>query len=110
VLQQPNVAGTTLLPLLAVTVESEELGAHLEDLLFKLFVGLGLNLLGQADDRLKVNIGGLGGLVLCELLEILAFFHPSTRLFISVLSHPSESPPGGSKWKGPKRTKQNKDN
>jgi hypothetical protein len=84
VLQQPNIAGTTLLPLLAITVESEELGAHLEDLLFKLFVGLGLNLLGQADDRLEVNIGGLGGLILCEFLKILAFYHPS------------DSPSGGS--------------
>jgi hypothetical protein len=76
VLQQPNVAGTTLLPLLAVTVESEELGAHLEDLLFKLFVGLGLNLLGQADDRLEVNIGGLGGLILARVIRDISILSP----------------------------------
>jgi hypothetical protein len=64
VLQQSNVAGTTLLPLLAITVESEELGAHLEGLFFELFVGLGLNSLRKADDGLEVNFRGLGSLFL----------------------------------------------
>lgn len=63
VLQQPHVAGTTLLPLLALTVVLEQLGAHLEHLLLKLLVGLGLHLLGEADDGLEVNFGGFGGIL-----------------------------------------------
>ena len=64
VLEQAHVTSTTLLPLLAITVELEELSTHLEGLLLQLLVGLGLHLLGQADDRLEVNLRGLGGLVL----------------------------------------------
>lgn len=64
VLEQSNVAGTTLLPLLAVTVESEQLGAHLEGLLLEFLVGLDLDSLGKADDGLKVNIRGLRSLFL----------------------------------------------
>lgn len=59
VLQQADVTGTTLLPLLRLAVELKELGAHLEGLLLKLLVGLGLNLLGQVNDGLEVDIGGL---------------------------------------------------
>ncbi len=64
VLQQSNVTSTTFLPLLAITVESEELGAHLEGLFFELFVGLGLNSLRKTNDGLEMNLGGLGSLFL----------------------------------------------
>lgn len=64
VLQQTHITGTTLLPLLALTVKLEQLGAHLEHLLLKLLVGLGLHLLGQANDGLEVNFRGLGGFLL----------------------------------------------
>lgn len=64
VLQQTHITGTTLLPLLAFAVELEKLGAHLEGLLLELLVGLGLHLLGQANNGLEVNVGGLGGLIL----------------------------------------------
>lgn len=64
VLQQPHVTGTTLLPLLALTVESEQLGTHLEGLLLLFFVGLGLDLFGQANDRLEVDFRGFGSLLL----------------------------------------------
>lgn len=68
-LQQPHVTGSTLLPLLAVAVELEQLGTHLEGLLLKFLVGLSLNLLGKADHGLKVNLGGLGGIVILVLLK-----------------------------------------
>jgi hypothetical protein len=64
VLQQTDITGTTLLPLLGLAVELEQLGAHLEGLLLKLFVGLGLNLLSQANDGLEVDVGGLLNLIL----------------------------------------------
>lgn len=64
VLQQSHVAGATLLPLLALTVEPEKLRAHLEDLLLHLLIGLGLHLLRQADDRFEVDIRGLWRLFL----------------------------------------------
>lgn len=64
VLEQADVAGAALLPLAALLDELEELGAHLEGLLLGLLVGLGLDLLGQLDDGLEVDILGLGGLLL----------------------------------------------
>jgi hypothetical protein len=64
VLEQTNITSATLLPLLAVTVELEELGAHLEGLLLELLVGLGLDTLGQADDWLEVNFGGFRSIIL----------------------------------------------
>ena len=67
VLQKADVASSTLLPLLRVLLEDEKLGAHLEELLLSLLVRLGLDLLGQADHRLEVDILRLGGLV--ALLE-----------------------------------------
>lgn len=70
VLQQTHITSTTLLPLLAVTVEFEELGAHLEGLLLELLVGLGLDLLGQADDGLEVDFGGFGSIILGVLKKI----------------------------------------
>lgn len=69
VLQETDITGTTLLPLLALTVELEKLGTHLEHLLLELLVGLGLDLLGQADDRLEVDIRGFGGLILGVLMK-----------------------------------------
>jgi len=46
VLQQPNITSSTLLPLVGVTDELEELGAHLEGLLLELLVGLDFDFLG----------------------------------------------------------------
>ena len=46
VLQQSNIASAALLPLLRVALKSEQLGAHLEDLLLQLLVRLGLDFLG----------------------------------------------------------------
>lgn len=66
VLQQTDVTGTTLLPLLGFAVELEELGAHLEGLLLELLIGLDLNLLGQADHGFEVDIRGLGNLLLLQ--------------------------------------------
>jgi hypothetical protein len=64
VLEQTDITGTTLLPLLGLAVELEELGAHLEGLLLELLVGLGLDLLGQVDHGLEVDVRGLGNLLL----------------------------------------------
>lgn len=71
VLQQTHITSATLLPLLALTVELEQLGAHLEHLLLKLLVGLGLNLLGQANDGLEVNFRGLGSFLLLQSRKLL---------------------------------------
>ena len=57
VLEQSNVAGASLLPLAGVAVEFEQLGAHLESLLFALLVCLCLDLLGQVDNGLEVDVG-----------------------------------------------------
>jgi hypothetical protein len=64
VLEQTDITSTTLLPLLALAVELEKLGTHLEGLLLELLVGLGLDALGQADDGLEVNFGGFGSIIL----------------------------------------------
>ena len=66
VLEQANVTSTALLPLARLGHVLEELGAHLENLLLHLLVGLGLNLLRQVNDRLKVDVLRLGGLVLLK--------------------------------------------
>lgn len=63
-LQQSDITGTTLLPLLAVGIESEQLSAHLEGLLLEFFVGLCLDFLGEADDGLKVDFRGFGSFLL----------------------------------------------
>ena len=66
VFEQPDITSTSLLPLSTISVELEELGSHLEGLLFSFFVSLGLDLLGQADDGFKLNIGFLFfSLLLC---------------------------------------------
>lgn len=64
VLEQAHVARAALLPLLGILLEDKELGAHLEELFLRLLVGLGLNLLRQADDGLEVDVLGLGLLLL----------------------------------------------
>lgn len=64
VLQQSDITSSSLLPLVGLADELEELGAHLEHLLLHLLVGLDLDLLGKADDGLEVDILGLGGFLL----------------------------------------------
>lgn len=59
VLEQPNITSAPLLPLPRVTVELEQLSAHLEDLLLSFLVGLGLNLFSQTDNRHELDIGFL---------------------------------------------------
>jgi len=78
VLQQLDIAGTALLPLLSVGVKLEQLGTpnrassdckipstpsakyiHLEGLLFRLFVGLDVSLL-KVNHGFKVDFGRLG--------------------------------------------------
>ncbi len=66
VLEETNISGSAFLPLARFLHELEELGAHLEKLLLRLLVGLGLDLLGQVDDGLEVNVLGLGRLFLFE--------------------------------------------
>ncbi len=56
VLQESNITSPTLLPLIGLLVELEELCAHFEDLLLKLLVGFDLDFLGETDDRLEVDI------------------------------------------------------
>lgn len=63
-LQQPDVASPALFPLLGVADEFEQLGAHLEELLLRLLVGLGVDLLRQFDDGLEVDVLRLGRLFL----------------------------------------------
>jgi hypothetical protein len=64
VLKQANIASATLLPLASLADELEQLGAHLEHLLLRLLVGLGLDLLRKFDDGLEVHVLGLGGFLL----------------------------------------------
>ena len=56
VLQESNITSPTLLPLIGILVELEELCAHLENLLLELLVGFDLDFLGKTDDGLEVNI------------------------------------------------------
>jgi len=63
VLQEPDVAGSALLPLGTLLYELEELGAHLECLLLGLLIGLDFNLLGEVDDGFEVDVLGFRGLV-----------------------------------------------
>lgn len=77
VLEQSDITSSSLLPLaagsgdlLAILLdgldELEQLGAHLEELLLRLLVGLDVDLLGQLDDGLEVNVLALRGLLLCD--------------------------------------------
>lgn len=66
VLEQTNVPSASFLPFSRLTIKLEELGSHLEDLLFQFLVGLDIDLLRQADHRLEFHIDFfLVGLVLC---------------------------------------------
>lgn len=56
VLQESHVTSTTLLPLSAITIELEELGAHLEGLFLSFLVGLGVNLLCEADNWFEMHV------------------------------------------------------
>lgn len=56
VLEQPHIARAAFLPLPALTVEFEEFGAHFERLLLGLLVRLGIDLLGQVDNRFKMYL------------------------------------------------------
>lgn len=56
VLQESDITSTTLFPLVGLADELEELGAHLEGLLLDLLPGLDLDLLGETDDWLEVDI------------------------------------------------------
>lgn len=58
-LQKSDIASTTFLPLTRFAVELEKLCTHLKGLLLQLFVGLGLDLLGEVNDGLEVNFRGL---------------------------------------------------
>jgi hypothetical protein len=64
VLQKSDIPSSTLLPLVGILNKLEELCAHLESLLLKLLIGLDFNFLGEADDRLKVDIFGFRGFIL----------------------------------------------
>ncbi len=64
VLQESDITSTTLLPLVGLANELEELGAHLEGLLLDLLSGLDIDPLGKADDWLEVNVLGLWCLIL----------------------------------------------
>jgi hypothetical protein len=56
VLQESNITSSTLLPLVGILDELEELCAHLESLLLEFLVGLNLDFLGETDNRLEVDI------------------------------------------------------
>lgn len=64
VLEKSDLTGSALLPLSAVTVETEELGAHLEGGLLRLLVGPGVDFLGEVDDGLEVYVYLLLGVVI----------------------------------------------
>ena len=64
VLKKPDIASSSFLPLLAIAIKFEQFGPHLENLFFRLFVGLCLDFLGQMDNRLEVNFRRLGRLFL----------------------------------------------
>lgn len=55
VLQESDIAGTTLLPLTRLAVELEKLCTHLKGLFLQLFIGLGLDFLGKVNDGLEVD-------------------------------------------------------
>lgn len=57
VFQETNITSATFFPFPRISVEFEQFCAHLECLFLGFFIGLGLDLLGQMDDRLKMNIG-----------------------------------------------------
>lgn len=64
VLEQTDITSSALLPLTGLLGELEQLCAHLEELLLRLLIGLGLDLLGELDNGLEVDVLALGGIVL----------------------------------------------
>ena len=54
--QQPYIPRTALLPIPILAIELEQLGTHLEDLLFELFIRFCFNFFRQVHDGLKVDI------------------------------------------------------
>lgn len=93
VLQKTDITGTTLLPLATGfnVHELEELGAHLEELFLRFFVGLGLDLLGQLHNRLEVDVLGLGSILLyrkyvnIKTLACLIFFQFNDSTYLAIL-------------------------
>jgi hypothetical protein len=65
VLQQPNIASSTLLPFVGFANKLEELCPHLERLLLEFFVCLNIDFLREADDWLEVNILRFWCFILC---------------------------------------------
>ena len=63
-LQQPHIPRSTFLPLPTLTIEFEQLGAHLKCLLLSLLICLGLYLFSQVYDGLEVNVWRIGGIIL----------------------------------------------
>lgn len=72
VLEEPHVTGTTLLPLVGLADELEELRAHLESLLLNLLTGLNLDFIGKVDDGLEVDILRLWCLVLVKFGKLVS--------------------------------------
>jgi hypothetical protein len=64
VLQESDITSSTLLPLVGILDELEELCAHLESLLLELLVGLDLDFLSEANNWLEVDILRLWSLLL----------------------------------------------
>lgn len=56
-LQQPYVPRATLFPIPTTAIEFKQLGTHLEDLLFALFICFCWDLFRQVHDGLEVDIG-----------------------------------------------------
>lgn len=59
VLEKSDIPSASLLPLSSIAIEPEELGSHLECLVFGFLEGLGLDFLGQMDDGLEVLVFAL---------------------------------------------------
>lgn len=72
VLEEPHITGTTLLPLVGLADELEELRAHLECLLLNLLAGLNLDFVGEMDDGLEVDILGLWCLLLVHFGKLVS--------------------------------------
>lgn len=67
VLEQAKRASTALLPLARLLNKSEHLASHVEDLFLGFLVCNCLDLLGEFMDGLKVDILGLGSLLLATI-------------------------------------------
>ena len=57
--EQSDVPRASFFPFSGVSVILEQLRSHLEGLVFRFFMGLSLDLLGEVNDRLVMNIFGL---------------------------------------------------